>query len=372
VTAVLALLATAHADPPKALNVMYYGNSFLENSLPWFHPTLARSAGLELIVASSIGPGWPIRLHVDQMKRGRWFSRARLFEPECNAVLIHHFYAPHEWTAPYYWDGPGRVWCTPPRDYGDIAGAAHIISLHQMTHPDGRAFIYNSWPGIPDAREFKKRVKDELMKSAENSDEDRAETLKQIKERKLTFKELEPLLREFDYQKQWLMDYPEDGTLNERAAASHTRDYCAVLMEGLKKRFPKMWQEGRLALIPNGEVFFELDRKMRAGKMPGVPCVGYYSRDGGHVRAGLPRYTLAATCFAVMFQRHPKELDYAIYNDLENYRNENIRKLPGVVGSSYCHQPDLGTLLEITPERAKIVNDTVWEVVTKHPYTQVR
>jgi hypothetical protein len=26
-------------------------------------------------------------------------------------------------------------------------------------------------------------------------------------------------------------------------------------------------------------------------------------------------------------------------------------------------------LLEITPERARIVNDTVWEVVTDHPHT---
>jgi hypothetical protein len=28
-------------------------------------------------------------------------------------------------------------------------------------------------------------------------------------------------------------------------------------------------------------------------------------------------------------------------------------------------------LLEITPERARIVNDTIWEVVTNHPYTRL-
>ena len=28
--------------------------------------------------------------------------------------------------------------------------------------------------------------------------------------------------------------------------------------------------------------------------------------------------------------------------------------------------------LEITPERARIVNETVWEVVTSHPHTALR
>jgi hypothetical protein len=99
--------------------------------------------------------------------------------------------------------------------------------------------------------------------------------------------------------------------------------------------------------------------------MPGVENVGFFSRDGGHVRAGLPRYTLAATCFAVMFQKHPGVLDYAIYNDLENYKTEKLPQ-PG-----YVHQPDLGVLLEITPERAKLVNDTIWDVVRKHPYCAI-
>jgi hypothetical protein len=211
------------------------------------------------------------------------------------------------------------------------------------------------------------------MRSAASSGEAREETLKQIKERKLTFEELEPLLRSFDYQKEWLRDYAIDGSETDRARTSHTRDYCVVLMEGLQKRFPKMWVEGRLALIPNGEVFYELDMKMRAGHFPGIPCVGYFTRDGGHVRAGLPRYTLAASCFAVMFRRHPEALDYSVYSDLNNYTNDYIRPLCAAMGTSgYIHGPDLGKLLEITPERAKIVNDTIWDVVTSHPYTHVR
>ena len=64
-------------------------------------------------------------------------------------------------------------------------------------------------------------------------------------------------------------------------------------------------------------------------------------------------------------------LDSAIYNDLDNYKNENLNKLPGKIGAGYVHWPDLGELLEITPERKTIVDDTVWEVVQGHPYTQI-
>ena len=134
---------------------------------------------------------------------------------------------------------------------------------------------------------------------------------------------------------------------------THSRDYVWKLMDELKAKYPKLWAEQRLALIPNGDVFLTLDKKLRAGQMPGVENVGFFSRDGGHVRAGLPRYTLAATCYAVMFGEHPGRLDAAIYNDLDNYKNENLNKLPGKIGPGYVHWPDLGELLEITPERRR-------------------
>lgn len=367
---VCAIRLAAAAEPIESVNAMYFGNSFLENSMPQFHTILGKGAGVDWKLQASIGPGWPIRLHVSSFEANKYTARARLFSDECDTVLIHHFVAAHKYVTPYYWDGPGRKWIIPPGDVGAVASAAHIIELHQSAHPDGRAVIYSSWPAVPGMRDFEKRVKDELMQSAQAHDENREESLKQIKERKLTFAEMEPILRAFDYQTEWLRPYPINGDFNEQVAASHTRAYYKVMMEELKERFPKMWKEGRLALIPNGEVMFALDQKMRAGEMPGVPCVGYYKRDGGHVRGGLPRYTLAATCFAVMFQRHPECLDYKIFNDKDNYRNENLRKMPDA-NPIYCHLPDVGTILEITPERKKLVDDTIWEVVTHHPYTGV-
>jgi hypothetical protein len=101
-----------------------------------------------------------------------------------------------------------------------------------------------------------------------------------------------------------------------------------------------------------------------SGDVPAIVNVGEFSADGGHLRSGLPRYTLAATYYAVLFREHPGKVDWNIFQDRSNYDSGKL--------GFYVHQPDLGVLLEITPERARIVNETVWEVVTNHPHTAMK
>jgi len=373
---VVALVTAAPADILAAekddtFRVIYFGNSFLGNSVPWFHPTLARSAGHTMHVQAYIGPGWQIWMHVNTFYTQPERARKSLVEDDWDAVVIHHF-----GSHPMLKDNVRqRVFHTQkpfpePRDVSDVASASAIIDLFLSKHPDhGRAFVYGSWPGIPGAAEFRKRVREETRKSLEAEGLSRDEVLKKVKERKPTLAELTPLLKKFDYAAEWRGKYEPNREVPWQSKHTHSRDYSWRLIAELKKKYPKLAKAGRLALIPNGDVFLALDRKMRAGKVPGVTNIGFFSRDGGHVRAGLPRYTLAATCFAVMFRENPKVLDWSIYNDRKNYSNENIKKL-GMGG--YVHQPDLGELLEITPERARVVNETVWEVITAHRHTAVR
>ena len=67
------------------------------------------------------------------------------------------------------------------------------------------------------------------------------------------------------------------------------------------------------------------------------------------------------------------KLDWKIYADRANYENREslAQGKLNMIGGHYVHVPDLGTHVEITEERARVINDTIWEVVTKHPYTQV-
>jgi hypothetical protein len=371
---VLSVAPRIAAGEVSKLNVIYFGNSFLENSIPWFHPTLARSAGCEMKVQTYIGPGWQIWMHVDTFHTHPERARKSLAEGDWDAVVIQHF-----GTHPLLKDNVRRTVFLnqkpfpEPRDVSDLASASAIIDTFLGKHPDhAKVFIYSSWPGIPGVGEFMQRVRKETEQSLTAVGLPREEVLKRVRERKPTLAEMLPLMRRFDYAAEWLAKYEPNRKVPWQSKHAHSRDYCWALMKELRAKYPKLWAQRRLALIPNGDVFLALDKKMRAGKLPGLENVGFFSRDGGHVRAGLPRYTLAATCFAVMFGRNPKALDYAVYNDLENYRNKKVNKMPGVLGPAYVHWPDLGELNEVTPERAKVVNETIWEVVTKHPYAQVR
>ena len=212
-TTTLLLLATstvadiARGEQPKDLRAIYFGNSFLENSVPWFHPTLARSAGHGMQVQAHLGPGWQIWMHVNTFHTNPERSRKSLLEDNWDAVVIQHF------------------------------------GSHSSLKDNVRASVFHNQ---------------------------------------------EP--------------FPEPRDVSDFASAS--------------------------AII---ELFLSQN-----------PAKGR----------------------AFMFCEHPKALDYTIYNDLKNYTNENIKAL-GFGG--YVHQPDLGVLLEITPERAQIVNDTIWEAVTHSP-----
>jgi hypothetical protein len=364
------LCCASPAASASELRVIYFGNSFLENSVPWFHPTLAATAGKQLKVQTAIGPGWQIWMHVDAMRRTPdGHPRKLLVSGEWNAVLIQHF-----GTHPGLKDNVRKsVFLNQqfdePRDVSDLASASEIIELllRSAKKPDEvRVFIYNSWPVMPGVEELHKRLQREVEKSLQAAGESREEILKQFKEHKLTPEEMDPLVRAFNYADHWLGRYEWNEEVPWASKNAHSRDYVNRVMDELRAKYPQLAKTGRLRLIPNGEVFLALDRKAREGKLPGIDSIGRFYTDGGHVRCGLPRFTLAATCYSVLFGEHPGKLDYSLYNNKENYRNDKLPQ-PG-----YVHWPDLGVLIEITPERAKVVCETIWEVVSGNPYTRVR
>jgi len=372
----LAAAATLHAaEKPDKIAAIYFGNSYCENSVPWFHPTLAASAGKEMKVNTAFGPGLQLWMHLDEYLKNPKGARANLTNPEFDTLILHLFGA-----HPTLKDNVRKSVFhnqefAEPRDVSDFGTAVQLIDRFleaRPSDPKSRVFIYTSWPNVPGAGDVAKRVQEETEKSMADLGKPREEVLKAVKERKPTLQELEPLLREYDFPAAWLAPYQRDMEVPYASKNFHSRDYYNQFMELVKAKYPDLWKEGRLAVFPHGDVFLALDEKMRAGKIPGLINIGLFSRDGGHVRGGLPRYTLAATCYAVMFGEHPGKLDASVYNDIENYKNENVAKMPGIVGPPYVHFPDVGEILVVTPELKKIVDDTIWEVVSAHPHTNIR
>jgi hypothetical protein len=101
-------------------------------------------------------------------------------------------------------------------------------------------------------------------------------------------------------------------------------------------------------------LFFELDKRIQAGVMPGLSTIEDFYTDVQHIRAGLAAYSVAALFYAAIFEEKPDSLDFSLYNDPRKYPPD-------------LHH-DRGEVLAITPQRAKVVNETIWELFEKHPH----
>jgi hypothetical protein len=363
-TTMAAVTNTRAAEKQNTIRVFYFGNSLTGSAMPAFHEELGKSAGKQWICDVFAGAGWPTWMHRNELWRAMGrpidaktqsassrgdltldenlaksapFKPKKFFAGEWDAIVIQIFYSKlhdvcsKKWGAEF--DGPV--------DLGDVAAASDIIRIFQKKNPHGKIFIYTVWPNmqsgkvppddqLPDwAVEMKKRSG--RIRTAEFPDRDG-----------------------FDYAAQWEKPYQGDFDKPWIGNIARTRDYTNQVFEGVKKNFPDLWQQGRLVRIPGGELFFELDKKMQAGEMPGITTIKDFYTDVQHIRAGMAAYSIAALFYAAIFEEKPDSLDVTIYNDPEKY------------GPDMHH--DRGEVIPITPERAKVLHETIWEVLQKHPH----
>jgi len=370
-TAVVLLLSGAvRGQEAERLRAFYFGNSLTGCSDPGWHGELGASAGKDWVAEVSAGAGWQLWQHRHELRgsgvpldRGsngdltidpREVKNAkgrlrRFFNETWDAVVLQPFSMGLTWTCTEMWG----VTFEKETDVGDIASAADIIGVYLALNPKGRVFIYQNWPAMeagkvpPDdqlplwAVEMKKRAEKagKSLRAAEFPDR-----------------------AAFDYEQAWAKatyapsDDPKRFWMQKNP---RSKDYHDQLFAALKKRFPQLWQSGRLRVIPVGDIFLALHRKMKAGEFPGCTDIGDFYTDVQHIRGGLPRYTVAAAFYASLFGEHPGRLGWKLYNSEARYAAVRF------FGNDPHH--DRGELLEITPERARIVNDTVWEVITRHP-----
>lgn len=342
----------------EALRTFYFGNSLTGCTNPQWHEELGRSVGAEWIAEAFLGAGWPLWKHRQELGtheiafstdamgdltiapefvQAAPYKARKFYEGQWDAIVLQAFGPSLDWKVTQMWDG--KVKFDQVTDVGDIQSATDIIALYLKIEPKGNVYIYAVWPPM-EAGEVP--PEDQLPDWAKGRDGPRTAEF--------------PNRAAFDYEREWLgKQYSPDNPDRPWLDNKRCQDYHNQLFEALRKNFPRLWQEGRLRMIPTGDIFCALDRKMRAGHVPGIRTIADFYTDVQHIRAGLPRYTAAAAFYACLFGEHPGKLDWRIYND------------PGKYGDDPHH--DKGILLEITPERARIVNDTIWEVVTNHPYT---
>jgi len=187
-------------------------------------------------------------------------------------------------------------------------------------------------------------------------------------------------LEEGGYSEQWDSDYtpiPDPKV----PKAEHNAAYFAQLVEALNRRWPELPHKVRL--IPSGHVMAALDKKIRAGELPGIEAffernMGYYRKARGEEAPFNPD----------SFQQDKGILN--VYADGVHMNDQpHNGKTSGTIGSYITAVTIFTTLtgenpvgLTVQPyemfdadkdkELIKAIQETVWEVVTGMPETGVK
>lgn len=334
------------------------------------HAELGRSAGKTWIAKDFLGAGWQSWQHRNELFRaiGRplgdsvmslgargdltidlapdatpAFKLRPYLSEDWDAIVIQIFGSAKSFQTKEMW---GQTF-DEPVNIGDVVAASDLIHHFLRKNPEGRAYVYTVWP---------------VMSPGDvPTDEQLPAWAVEMKKTRGSIRDAEfPDRAGFDYDNLWnspyLGDHEKPWTL---ADYKHwrTRDYTEQVFEGIKANFPNLWNSGRLHHLPGGELFYQLNQKMKAGQFPGIRTITDFYTDVQHVRAGAANYSVAALFYTGIFRDHAGKLDYTIYNDQSRY------------GADRSH--DFGEVIEITPERARIINDTIWELLRDHPHANL-
>lgn len=348
------LVLFSQTQAADSVSAFYFGNSLTGATNPPWHEDLGKSAGRQWQTWAWLGAGWQLWQHREELAAGKDIFGAgsrgdlTLDESLIKSAGYHgkQFYG-QKWDAvvlqlfgQYLTRETDQMWgrkLSAKRDVGDLGAASDLMGLYLKLNPQGRVFIYQVWPPMESGTV---PPSDQLPDWARGKENLRAAEF--------------PEREKFNYEAKWLSRYdpetekPWDGHVNR------TQDFSYRVFRGLQQRFPDLWRAGRLRMIPTGDLFLELDKRMRAGQVPGCRDIRDFYTDVQHIRFGLPRYTAAAMFYACLFEDHPGKLDWKLYNDRAKY------------GDDPHH--DGGDMLPITPENAKAINDVVWQGVSNHPF----
>lgn len=199
-------------------------------------------------------------------------------------------------------------------DLGDLALICKFAEMAAKQNPQVQIYILARWPRITaDGKDpgFDKNDYDP-SKPGSGADLSTADT----------------------FQERWNAPFNANGyDLTNEAAAYFDQLLAAVTEKATFLKKPPM-------LIPVGQVMAALDSKMQAGQVPGYTNIYQFYRDPIHL-SEYGSYLMGCTYFATFFKQSPVGLPTEPYGNIE----------PGL---------------------AKIIQETAWEVVSKHPKSGVK
>lgn len=199
-------------------------------------------------------------------------------------------------------------------DYGDLPLICKLAGMAAKKNPNVQIYIYARWPRITAGGRDPAFDKNDYDPAKPGSGAD--------------------LSTADDFQERWTAPLNVDGWDQTNEAADYFDQLlAAVTGQATFLKKPPL-------LVPVGHVMAALDLKMRAGKVPGYTSIYQFYRDAIHLsEAG--SYLVGCTYFATLLKQTPVGLPTAPYGNI-----------------------DAGL--------AKIIQETVWAVVSHHPKSGVK
>lgn len=243
----------SHAE--ETLKIYLIGNSLtMSTTLDRVHE-LAAEQGVDLQYGSQLSGGKSLIRHLNYKDEPnqKWKSwetnvpNGDTFDPDENMYVdapgeLHRFglydeaLAGHDWDKVVFQLYGGSL-------HDDLKAISTYVQLATSKGNDPEFLIYSVWPRRP-----KERLDDGSI-----------------------------AVLNLDYPEEWASDYTASAEDTSKTAGLYyySRDYVETLLKELRSRFP----DQSIGLIPVGEVFLELDRKIKAGELPGIQALAEHQPD---------------------------------------------------------------------------------------------
>src|SRR5437867_190905 len=294
----LVTVASASAAPGqgKELRVYHIGNSVTDTIHYKSLQQMARSNGDTYVYGRHMIAGAPLQFIWDKPTTGfkenpYGFYPTALRDYEWDVITLQPFDRQLD----------------SPDGFGDLPHCRKFIDLALQKSPHVQFYVYERWP--------RRKEREKNNPSAG----------------------YEP----FDYEKQWLRQY----RAGKWDGSNETRDYFEKVTQALRQAYPKL--EKPVLMVPVGDVLLELDKRMRAGKAPGLEKIDELYVDGIHFN-NVGALIVGTTLYSTLFKRDPRGINASAYAPGKSEKDR-----------------------EIKPELAQAIQEAVWEGVSKQPLTGV-
>jgi len=346
--AIIAVSGTCAADPTetgKVMSVYWVGNSLVRSITPTRLHELVAEKEIDLQFGSQLKGGFSLAKHWEVLEKGEviryWESnkpRGDGFEPgrPDGDTLPKRFGS--FWTAHknHKWDALVLLPFLAPdreKEYQALRKFVDYVIKHNSAK---QIYLCQSWIGLPVLR-------DEQGRRAG--------------------------LGRVDYQAVWKSDLRQKGRLDSGLLTGVQRDYYKLIDRANEEFADRLGKP--LRMIPFGDIVYELDKRLKAGRIPGLAEL--YERDPRRIPSWDPKLGDKVGANILYADRHhpvaAPHLDGTIATyvmGLMYYSVLTGQSPIGLSGDAY----DFGNARDEPLRRA--LQMAVWDVVRKHPYTGVQ